>query len=109
MPINIPAERVKATLEAILHITNGFSSAVACKEDNDCISHDLIKDMQKAINEEWSRLEQGQPTLLQQNHSQTYPEPGEAPFCGNKPECNNAEGCDTCQEFSIWLDEITDR
>ena len=32
-------------------------------------------------------------------------EPGKAPFCGDFPKCNNAEGCDSCREFEIWAAE----
>lgn len=105
----ITNKRTKATLSAILHLTNGFYAAVSCEEEMSETPYSFIEEMQKAINDEWERLQDGRLTSLQENHSHTYPEPGEAPFCGNKPECNNAEGCDTCQEFSIWLDEITDR
>lgn len=31
------------------------------------------------------------------------PEHGDAPFCGDYPKCNNAEGCDSCGEFEKWL------
>lgn len=35
------------------------------------------------------------------------PEAGTAPFCGDFPKCNNAEGCDCCVEFEKWaLGEI---
>lgn len=31
------------------------------------------------------------------------PAPGSAPFCNEFAKCNNAEGCDTCREFTLWL------
>lgn len=30
---------------------------------------------------------------------------GDAPFCGDFPKCNNAEGCDYCAEFEKWAEE----
>ena len=33
------------------------------------------------------------------------PAPGSAPFCNDFAKCNNAEGCDTCREFTLWLAE----
>ena len=33
------------------------------------------------------------------------PAPGSAPFCNEFTKCNNAEGCDTCREFTLWLAE----
>ncbi|MBR2392064.1 MAG: hypothetical protein IKA93_00610 [Elusimicrobiaceae bacterium] len=36
-------------------------------------------------------------------------EPGKAPFCGDFPKCNNAEGCDSCREFEIWAAEKEQR
>ncbi len=102
----ITNQRTKATLSAILHLVNGFHAAVSCAEELEETSYTYIEEMQKAINDEWERLQDGRMTSLQENHSHTYPEPGEAPFCGNKPECNNAEGCDDCKEFGQWLDEI---
>lgn len=33
------------------------------------------------------------------------PQPGTAPFCGEYAKCNNAEGCDACREFEIWLSD----
>lgn len=32
-------------------------------------------------------------------------EAGSAPFCGDYAKCNNAEGCDSCREFEIWLQD----
>lgn len=32
--------------------------------------------------------------------------PGDAPFCGHKPECNNGEGCEWCHEFALWLEGL---
>lgn len=33
------------------------------------------------------------------------PAPGSAPFCNDFAKCNNAEGCDTCREFTLWLED----
>ena len=41
-------------------------------------------------------LRQGKPS---------EPATGEAPFCGDYPKCNNAEGCDACAEFEEWIDK----
>ncbi len=42
--------------------------------------------------------------------SAVEPEAGTAPFCGDFPTCNNAEGCDLCVEFEKWvLGEIAKR
>ena len=35
-----------------------------------------------------------------------YPQFGDAPFCGHKPECNNGEGCEWCREFALWVEGI---
>ena len=102
----ITNQRTKATLSANLLLVNGFHAAVSCAEELEEPSYTYIEEMQKAINDEWERLQDGRMTSLQENHSHTYPEPGEAPFCGNKPECNNAEGCDDCKEFGQWLDNL---
>lgn len=32
-------------------------------------------------------------------------EQGQAPFCGNYPKCNNAEGCDICKEFTAYANK----
>lgn len=106
---HLTAKRTKAALYSINHLLNGFIGALECKREESEVAPLFVAEMQKALQGEWERLKTGRMTSLQENHRHTYPEPGEAPFCGNKPECNNAEGCDTCQEFSIWLGEITDR
>ena len=30
----------------------------------------------------------------------------EPDFCGNFPQCNNGEGCDTCVPFEHWKDKL---
>lgn len=102
------ARRLMATLVALEHLIGGFEGALKCRHQV-MVSGGYVDEIKAALDNEFARLKNGQLTSLQENHSHTYPEPGEAPFCGNKPECNNAEGCDTCQEFAIWLDEKTDR
>lgn len=40
------------------------------------------------------------------HNKKTEPEYGDAPFCGDFPKCNNAEGCDrSCREFDEFLEE----
>ena len=102
----ITNKRTKATLSAILHLVNGFHAALSCDEELEETSYTYIEEMQKAINDEWERLQDGRLTSFQEKNSHTYPQPGEAPFFGNNTECNKAEGCDYCKEFSQWLEEI---
>ena len=58
-------------------------------------------------------LQQEQPKSKEQAVAPTMgagggvdePAPGSAPFCNEFVKCNNAEGCDTCREFTLWLAE----
>lgn len=95
---------VRNTLAALKHLINSYHFGASLLKDEDTLSVEILDDMQRGINDEFKRLKNGLETSIQANHAKTRPEPGTAPFCHHKPECNNGEGCDSCLEFELWAD-----
>lgn len=103
----VETKKLMATLVALEHLIGGFEGALKCRHQV-MVSGGYVDEIKAALDNEFARLKNGQLTSLQENHAHTYPQAGDAPFCGDFNKCNNGEGCDLCKEFEEWVEKLRD-
>lgn len=64
-------KQVKATVKSLIHVLGGYEAALACMDEDAELKKKQITVLRKYIAREFSRLEAGLPSIVEENHAKT--------------------------------------
>lgn len=64
-------KQVKATLNSIHHIIGSLQFGMGLMNENDVVTEEMLREMEKIINEEFKRLREGLEPITVLNHLKT--------------------------------------